>query len=150
MTPSEKSGTHPIERPDTHSLSDCEKGEIRRCDFSGLILGEELMLKGVGQILDEFGCGPDGPGTGDDAAIEMPALALWMLGRVVRNSTEQLLRKLDIATEHLKAAGVPEMLDAKLPMNGKGPSTPVSAGDNRPANGSGKQPVAAAAAQAKG
>jgi hypothetical protein len=142
--------TRPSEEQGNHLLSDIKEGDIRRCDFSGLILEEELMIKGVGQILDEFGCSPHGDDLGDDAEIEIPALALWMLGRVVTHFTEQLLRKLDIAADRLKSAGVPEVLKARLSMKGDDASTPVSGRSGRTANGAGKQPVAAAAAQARG
>lgn len=67
----EKKGMRPGGPSGNHSLNSVEESEIRRCDFSGFILEEELMIKGAGQILNEFGCSPDGDG-GENAESRCP------------------------------------------------------------------------------
>jgi hypothetical protein len=88
---------------------------IKQCDFGGLICQEELILKGVSQILEELGCSTDGTeDVGDNAEIDIPALALWTLGKVTRRAADELLQKLEIVGDRLRAVGIPEVLQTRL------------------------------------
>jgi hypothetical protein len=89
-----------------------ERMDIEDCGLDELILDEKLMLVGVEAVLNEFGSTP-GDLPGDKfQRIEVPGIALWMLGRVVAKAQEEILRKLGSARERYRAAGVREFIKA--------------------------------------
>ena len=102
-----------------------ENMDIEYCNLKELILNEELMLMGVGEVLNEFGCTP-GDAEGEKyQQIKVSGIALWMLGKVVAQTREEILRKLAIAGVQYQAAGVREILEVRMKRGRKGNAGPT-------------------------
>ena len=94
------------------ALSKLEISDVRHCNLQSLVLQEQLILIGVAQILNDFGASADDPET--DADFEIPALALWTLGKVARRAVDELIGKLDEASAMLKKVEIPAVLEQRL------------------------------------
>ena len=113
------------EPAEAHVLLSAEESDIKHCNLKELILSEELMLTGVGEVLNEFGTTPGDSERDEYQRIEVSGIALWMLGKVVTQTRDEILRKLGIADERYQTAGVREFLEARNKPGRKETSKPA-------------------------
>ncbi len=112
------------EKPAWQISAENEQADINRGDLLALILGEQLILKGIAALCHDL---TESEEIGSYDKVSLSSISLWMLGEVVDRTQSEIDRKLTAAGRRFDELGLGALLKrAKGAPTGDTSGSPLS------------------------